>query len=206
MSKLNMTWRALGAALIALSLTAATALAQQPGRIRGQIEKADGDMLVLKTRDGAMLNVKLDEKVRVAALVKASIADIKTDSFIGIAGVPQAGRQHPGFLDSFIPAGAARRRARPVWTLGWTAERTMTNGYVESMVMAKDGDTMMVKYKDGEKKIDRYASDRDRRGSARQQRRTQGRRADHYFRLGQAAGWLGAREVMYVGRDVTPAM
>ena len=88
MSNMNVTRRALAAVAIALSLAATAALAQQPARIRGQIEKVDGDMLSLKTRDGAMLNVKVADDARVSALVKATLADIKTDSFIGIAGVP----------------------------------------------------------------------------------------------------------------------
>ena len=90
MSNMNLTRRALAAAAaaIALSLAATAALAQQPARIRGQIEKVDGAMLSLKTRDGAMLNVKVADDARVSALVKATLADIKTDSFIGIAGVP----------------------------------------------------------------------------------------------------------------------
>ena len=82
-------------------------MAQQPGRIRGQIEKADGAMLVLKTRDGAMLNVKVDEKARVAALVKATLADIKTDSFIGIAGIPQP----DGSIQAFSIHSFCRRSA-----------------------------------------------------------------------------------------------
>ena len=55
MYNLNMTWRALGAAAIALLFTTAV-FAQQPGRIRGQIEKTDGSTLSLKTRDGSMLD------------------------------------------------------------------------------------------------------------------------------------------------------
>ena len=82
MSNMTMTRRALGAAAVALSLAATAAFAQQPGRIRGQIEKADGAMLVLKTRDGAMLNVKVADDARVAALVKASLADIKKDTLL----------------------------------------------------------------------------------------------------------------------------
>ena len=74
----------------ALVLIQSAAFAQQPGRIRGQIDKVDGAAFVLKTRDGALLNVKLADDVRVSALVKASLADIKPDSFIGIAGVPEA--------------------------------------------------------------------------------------------------------------------
>jgi hypothetical protein len=128
-------------------------LAQQPGRIRGQIEKADGNMLVLKTRDGAMLNVTLDEKVRVSALVKASLADIKNDTFIGIAGMPQSDGSIEAFsVHIFLPAqrGVVADRHGP-----WDAKpgSTMTNAYVESIVTAKDGENVMVKYKDGEKKI-----------------------------------------------------
>ena len=153
MANLNMTRRALGAAVIALSLAATAALAQQPARIRGQIEKVDGAMLVLKTRDGAMLNVKLDEKARVSALVKATLADIKKDSFIGIAGVPQPDGSIEAFsIHIFLPAqrGVVPDRHGP-----WDAKpgSTMTNAYVEDIVQAKEGETLMVKYKDGEKKI-----------------------------------------------------
>src|ERR1019366_1200859 len=152
MSNMNVTRRALAAAAIAFSLAATAALAQQPGRIRGQIEKVDGDMLVLKTRDGAMLNVKLDEKARVSALVKATLADIKTDSFIGIAGIPQPdGSTEAYSIHLFLPAqrGVVPDRHGP-----WDGRpnSTMTNAYVDNVVQGKDGETLMVKYKDGEKK------------------------------------------------------
>ncbi|MGA9084361.1 MAG: hypothetical protein WB390_18075, partial [Pseudolabrys sp.] len=78
MCKPNMTRWVLGAIVVTL-LFATAASAQQPTRIRGQIEKADGGMLALKTRDGAILNVKVADDARVAALVKASLADIKND-------------------------------------------------------------------------------------------------------------------------------
>jgi hypothetical protein len=153
MSNVNMTRCALGAAAIALSLAATAAFAQQPGRIRGQIEKADGAMLVLKTRDGATLNVKVADDARVAALVKATLADIKTDSFIGIAGIPQPDGSIEAFsIHILLPAqrGVVPDRHGP-----WDARpnSTMTNGYVENVVASKDGETLMVKYKDGEKKV-----------------------------------------------------
>jgi hypothetical protein len=136
-----------------LSLAASAAFAQQPGRIRGDIEKADGDTLVLKTREGAALNAKVDDKTRVTALVKATLADIKPDSFIGIAGMPQPDGSIEAFsVHIFLPAqrGVVPDRHGP-----WDARpgSTMTNAYVESMVAAKDGETLTVKYKDGEKKI-----------------------------------------------------
>ena len=148
----NMTRRALGAAAIVL-LFATAASAQQPGRIRGQIEKADGGMLSLKTRDGTMLNVKVADDARISGLVKASLGDIKNDSFIGIAGMPQPDGSIEAFsVHILLPAqrGVVPDRHGP-----WDAKpgSTMTNAYVESMVQGKDGETLMVKYKEGEKKI-----------------------------------------------------
>lgn len=75
--------------LVVAAALAATASAQQAGRIRGVIETADGVNLVLKLRDGSGLNVKVADDARVSALVKASLADLKNDTFIGIAGVPK---------------------------------------------------------------------------------------------------------------------
>jgi hypothetical protein len=152
MYKSNMTRRALGAAAIALFF-ATTAVAQQPTRIRGQIEKADGGMFALKTRDGAMVDVKVADDARVAALVKASLADIKADSFIGVAGMPQADGSIEAFsVHIFLPAqrGVVPDRHGP-----WDAKpgSTMTNAVVESSVTEKSGQVLMVKYKDGEKKI-----------------------------------------------------
>jgi hypothetical protein len=145
------------AAIVAAGLgliTASTAWAQpSPGRIRGQIEKADGGMLSVKTRDGAMLNVKLADDARVSALVKASLSDIKDDTFIGIAGMPQPDGSIKAFsVHIFLPAqrGVVADRHGP-----WDAkpESTMTNAYVGSKVTGKDGETLTVKYKDGEKKV-----------------------------------------------------
>ncbi|MFZ0623173.1 MAG: hypothetical protein WAM76_14375 [Pseudolabrys sp.] len=152
MCKPNMTRWVLGAIVVTL-LFATAASAQQPTRIRGQIEKADGGMLALKTRDGAILNVKVADDARVAALVKASLADIKNDSYIGVAGMPQADGSVEAFsVHIFLPAqrGVVPDRHGP-----WDAKpgSTMTNAYVENSVAEKNGQALMVKYKDGEKKI-----------------------------------------------------
>jgi hypothetical protein len=149
---MKLSHKALIGAGLALVL-ATSAFAQQPARIRGQIEKADGAMLSLKTRDGAMMNVKVADDARVAALVKATLADIKPDSFIGIAGVPEADGSIKAYsIHIFLPAqrGVVPDRHGP-----WDGRpnATMTNGYVENAVTAKDGETLMVKYKEGEKKV-----------------------------------------------------
>lgn len=146
-------WRAFAGAAAVLLIAATSAFAQQPARIRGEIEKADGGTLAVKARDGGVLMVKVADDARVAALVKASLADIKRDSFIGVAGMPRPDGSIEAFsIHIFLPAqrGVVPDRHGP-----WDARpgSTMTNAYVESKVEAKDGEALTVKYKDGEKKI-----------------------------------------------------
>jgi hypothetical protein len=205
MYKMHMTLRALGAAAIGLVLIA-TVAAQQPGRIRGAIEKVDGSMLVVKTREGEMLNVKVAGDARIAALVKATLADIKNDAFIGVAGIPQANESIKAFsVHIFLPAqrGVVPDRHGP-----WDARpgSTMTNAYVESIVKATDGEAVMVKYKGGEKKIVVTpetviaAVAPGGKGDLKP-----GARVIIFASQKQADGSLLAK-VMYVGRDVAPAM
>jgi hypothetical protein len=206
MPNILMTRRALAAVTIALSLAATAAFAQQPGRIRGQIEKVDGPMLALKTRDGTMMNVKVDEKARVAALVKATLADIKTDSFIGIAGIPQPDDSIQAFsIHIFLPAqrGVVPDRHGP-----WDARpgSTMTNGYVENVVASKDGETLMVKYKDGEKKIIVTKDTVIAAAAPGSKEELKAGAQLIIFAWDKQADGSVLAKVMYVGRNVTPAM
>ena len=203
----TMTRRALGAAAIAFCLAVTgVAAQQQPGRIRGQIEKADGNTFVLKTREGAILNVKLDEKARVSALVKASLADIKKDTFIGIAGAPAPDGSIQAFsVHIFLPAqrGVVPDRHGP-----WDARpnSTMTNAYVEDVVKAKDGETLTVKYKDGEKKV--VVTPETVIAAAAPGSKEELKAGAQIIIFGwdkQPDGSVLAK-VMYVGRGVTPAM
>jgi hypothetical protein len=206
MDKLNMTRRALAAAAVALAFSVTAALAQQPGRIRGEIAKADGAMLSVKTRDGAMLKVKVADDARIASLVKASLADIKNDSFIGIAGMPQADGSIQAFsVHIFLPA---QRGKVPDRHGGWDARpgSTMTNAYVESMVKSKYGETFTVKYKGGEKKI--VVTPQTVIAAVAKGDKSELKSGTHVIILGsqkQPDGSLLAK-VMYFGRDVAPAM
>src|ERR1700674_4252015 len=102
---MKMTHKALIGAGLALVLTASAFAQTPPTRIRGQIEKVDGSMVTIKARDGAMLNVKLDEKVRVSALVKATLAGIKPDRFFPIARSPEPDGSIKAYsIHIFLPA------------------------------------------------------------------------------------------------------
>lgn len=205
MNVTNKAWRTLSVAT-ALVFIGAVAFAQQPSRIRGQIETADGAMLALKTRDGSVLNVKLADDARVTALEKASLADIKSDTFIGIAGMPQPDGSIEAFsVHIFLPAqrGVVPDRHGP-----WDAPpgSTMTNAYVASMVAAKDGDTLTVKYKDGEKKV--VVTPRTAIAAAAPGKKDELKPGAQIIIFGwdkQADGSVLAK-TLYVGRGVTPAM
>src|SRR5262245_59332154 len=63
--------------------------AQGTARVRGMIERVDGPIYAVKTRDGSELKVALAENAQVTAVVKASLADIKQGSFVGVTAIPQ---------------------------------------------------------------------------------------------------------------------
>jgi len=207
MHPFSLSRRALVAAAVGAVFTVTAASAQQPGtRIRGEVTKVDGSQLDLKTRDGTMLHVALDEKARVSALDKASVADIKQDTFIGIAGMPQADGSIQAFsVHIFLPAqrGVVPDRHGP-----WDARpgSTMTNAYVESVVTGKDGDTLMVKYKDGEKKI--LVTPQTVIAAAASASKEEIKAGTQLIIFGwdkEADGSVLAK-VMYLGRGVKPAM
>jgi len=138
-------------ALFAASLAAAQSL--QTVRVRGTIEKVDGQTLTVKSRDGNALSIKLADNPRVTAMVKAALADIKVGDFIGVTAMPQPdGSQKAIGLHIFMDA---QRGVVPARFLPWDREpgSTMTNADVESTVVGVNGQTMMVKYSDGEKKV-----------------------------------------------------
>jgi len=146
-------WKA--ALALAAALVATSAVAQQPGivRVRGTIEKVDGQTLSVKSRDGSMLTVKLADKARVTAMVKASLADIKVGTFVGVTAMPQPdGSQKAVGLHIFMDA---QKGVVPERFSQWDRQpgSTMTNADVTSTVSSVDGQVMMVKYADGEKKI-----------------------------------------------------
>jgi hypothetical protein len=196
--------RAFGAAA-ALLMAITVAAAQQPGRIRGEIVKADGPMLSVKTREGAMLNVKVADDTRVTALVKASLADIKPDTFIGIAGLPQSDGSILAF-SIHIPPAALRGRGegeRP-----WDARpgSTMTNAFSVSTITAANGNALKVKYKNEEKKV--VVTPQTEIAAAVKAEKNELKPGAHIIIFGwekQSDGSILAKS-MYVGRNVIPAM
>lgn len=140
------------AAALALMFSFAPASAQQPARVRGVIEKVDGDKLTVKARDGSIVTVVLKEGAGVLGVARAALADIKQNSFVGITAMPQAdGTQRAIEVHIFPEALRGRGEGYRPWDL--VPNSTMTNANVEQLVTAVDGPVLTMKYKDGEKKI-----------------------------------------------------
>ncbi len=140
------------AAAVALLLSLAPASAQQPARVRGTIEKVDGNTLTVKSREGATVTVVLKDNALIAGVEKAALADVKQNSFVGITAMPQPdGTQKAIEVHIFPEARRGAGEGHRPWDL--VPNSTMTNANVEQLVTAVDGPILTMKYKDGEKKI-----------------------------------------------------
>ena len=149
------TRRAFAAAGFALLLATSASFAQQPPpvRVRGTVEAADGPMLTIKSRDGqTTYKVKLTDNAAVRGIVKAPLSDIKSNSYIGVTGMPQADGSHKAVEIHIFPEPmrGTGEGHRP-WDL--LPSSTMTNATVAQMVKGVQGDEITLKYKEGEKKI-----------------------------------------------------
>ncbi len=143
--------------LIALAMVATSsifALAQQtsPSLVRGTIESVDGETLMVKSRSGEDVKLTMAGDIRVVGIVKIALSDIKVGSFIGTTTVPgpdggnNAVEVHV-FTEDMRGTGEGSRPydLRP--------NSSMTNATVAESVVGNDGHTLLIKYKDGEKKV-----------------------------------------------------
>ena len=143
-----------GIALAGLTLIASgdAALAEDTVRVRGAIESIDGSTYVIRARDGAALKVAMADKAQIATVVKASLADVKQGLFVGVTAMPQAdGRLSALEVHIFPDAMRGTGEGHYSWDL--QPKSTMTNANIDQVVTAVDGQTLTLKYKDGEKKI-----------------------------------------------------
>lgn len=145
--------RIFGAMGLSLALIAPAALAQDaPVRVRGAIERVEGDTYVVKARNGTEHKVKLPDNVVIVALIKASLADIKQGSYVGVSGMPQPdGSQKALEVHIFPEAMRGAGEGHRPWDL--QPSSTMTNGAVEQTSASANGQVLTLKYKAGEKKV-----------------------------------------------------
>lgn len=146
--------RAITAMLIAAisAVAIAQAPANPPVRIRGTVEKIDGQNLTVKARNGETMNIKLAENYAVVGIAKASVADIGSGKFIGTTTV---GEREGALvaLEVHIFPEAMRGTGEGHYAWDLRPDSKMTNANVADVVnMGKDR-VLTVQYKGGEKKV-----------------------------------------------------
>jgi hypothetical protein len=140
-------------AMVGLStLYAAAQQAPVPTRVRGTIEKVDGDLLSVKSRGGEDVKLHVASDLRVSGITKIALSDIKVGSFVGATTVPGPdGGQNAVEVHVFPESMRGTGEGSRPWDL--RPNSSMTNATVAESVVGNDGHTLLVKYKEGEKKV-----------------------------------------------------
>jgi hypothetical protein len=139
-------------AFVSLVAFAASASAQAPTRLRGSIAAVDGNTATIATREGTSVPVKLADNWMVMLVSPMALADIKENSFVGIASM----KGPDGTLNAlevliFPEAARGSNEGHYPWDL--QPESMMTNATVATVAAAPDGQTLTLKYKDGTQTI-----------------------------------------------------
>lgn len=153
----------IGTVCVVLLASASVSAQDKPVRVRGTIDQVDGAMMTVKSREGDTLKVRLADDGKIVALVKASLADIKPNSFVGSTAMPQPDGSWKAVEVHIFPE-EMRGTGEGDRPYDYKPQSTMTNGTVNSVgkstvsgTVAKEegkGTTLTLNYKDGSKKID----------------------------------------------------
>ncbi|MCA4824594.1 MAG: hypothetical protein KJJ56_14565 [Serratia rubidaea] len=149
--------RIAGLLLSGLLMCSGIAAAQMPGKViaplRGTIDQVSDNSLQLTDRNGEKVSVKLNDQTKVLSVSKGSTADIKPDSFIGTAAVPQADGSLKA-LEVHVFAASLRGsgEGHSPWQSADGKVDTMTNGTVGKLVNA-NGRTLTVNYNNQQKTV-----------------------------------------------------
>jgi hypothetical protein len=148
------TFLATGALIALLALPAAAQNAPEgtPTRIRGTVEKLDGQSLTVKSRDGQPLTIALAPNFTVSYVVKKTLGDIKAGDYIATTSTKGAdGKNHAVELRIFPEALRGTAEGQFPWDS--MPNSLMTNATVSGVTGAPQGQTLKVTYKGNESEI-----------------------------------------------------
>jgi hypothetical protein len=130
-------------------LAVAAAQAQTQQRVRGTITALEGNVLLVKSRDGSDVRIELPEKVAIGTVKVVALADIKPGDFVGTTAV----KGDDGMLvarEVHVLPPNTNPGHRP-----WDLEpgSTMTNANVATVVQGTKGRVLTLEYQGGSQKI-----------------------------------------------------
>src|SRR5437667_3931825 len=136
----SISTRGLAAAAVAtaFALTSVSAQAQNV-RVRGTIEKVDGNVVTVKSREGGELKLVLKDNANVRGVVKASLADVKAATNVAITSRPRADGTLEAVELRIFPAGLPFNSFHGDWDLTPGSPTFMTNGAAQTSVAGVDG-------------------------------------------------------------------
>ena len=143
-------------AVLLITAVSAVALAQAPAnppvRIRGALEKIDGQILTIKTNSGQSMTVKLADNYVVMGIAKASVADIGSGKFIGTTTV---GERDGALVALEVHIFPENMRGTGEGHYDWDLRPAskMTNANVANVTRMGKDRVLTVQYKGGEKKV-----------------------------------------------------
>jgi hypothetical protein len=146
----------LAAAFIVLLVLPALAQAPPEGtptRIRGTVEKLDGNTLVVKSRDGQMLTVALAPNFAVSGVVAKSLADIKPGDFVASTSLKGPDGRLKAIEVHILPEnlrGVVTEGQLP-WDL--VPDSIMTNATMAQITSVPEGHLMKVTFKGNEAEV-----------------------------------------------------
>jgi hypothetical protein len=151
----------LGALCASLLVVANVSAQQKNVRVRGIVEQRDGSVLTVKSREGDTLKITMAADLRVVAMVKAALTDIKPGSFVGSTAMPEPDGRWKAIEVHIFPE-AQRGTGEGDRPFDNRPKSTMTNGTVGTVgggalgatVDKAEGATLSLNFKEGEKKID----------------------------------------------------
>ena len=140
------------ATALATLAASTSALAADGVRVRGTVVSVTGDTLLVKSREGADVSIKLNMGWKAGGIAKAKLADIKQGDFVGIASLPGA-TGPDGALEVLIFPPSMRGTGEGSYGWDLKPNSSMTNGAVSEAVKSVDGTTVNVVYHGQSKKI-----------------------------------------------------
>jgi len=146
MMKMRIAAMAAFVALFTIPALAQTPPANPPVRVRGTVEKLDGQTLIVKSRGGEPVTINLAPNYTVGALVKKTIDDIKPNDFVASAGVKGTdGKIHAVEVRIFPEALRGSGEGQYAWDSG--PDSVMTNATVTGTAAVSKGHVLTVTYK-----------------------------------------------------------
>lgn len=140
--------------ITATSLSGGIVVAQQAPttRVRGELSLAQPETLIIKSRSGGDVPVKIDGKTAIVGLRKIALTDLTANAFVGVAAVPGTDNEQIAVSIHVFPESSrgSNEGSRPY---DLKPGSSMTNGSLAEHVKRVEDNLLVVKYKDGEKRF-----------------------------------------------------